>query len=171
MKTVGVVVPTPTSMDEVRQQTGPNFPILALPQGGTALAMFCANFWGQNDVIHLADAGMHCTLVDINEERLDEMRDIYPDDWEYHTADAWEFANDAGDRRWDVVTVDPWTAQMDAALESIDLWCSLANKAVIIGNRLVDYGVIPPYLPTIPEGWDSTVLQRNGRVGWLVVTR
>jgi hypothetical protein len=144
-----------------------DYPAHLLRYGGTGLCLFAARFYGVNDAIHMARAGMELTLVD-TAERVLEMGEMYGCD-DVHQGDAWEFADAA--RKvgwmWDAVSVDTYTG--DAArrsLDSLDLWCSLARDVVTCTYvRGQDY--------TVPDGWADGKFMRNPRGGvyWLVLTR
>lgn len=156
----------PTSYDEVNRRACP-YPSYLLPEGGTGLALFSAGFYGQNDVIHMARKRMHVTCVDLDEEKLWTMAELYPAGWEFRVDDAWEFA----ERRvhdgitYDAVSVDPFMG--DAADEVIDtfyLWVTLARKLLTVtvaaNTRL-----------NIPIGWNHHYYPRSERASWLVLTR
>lgn len=163
---MGDVIERPATFQDLRQQARAGYPSHLLPHHGTGLAIFSAGFWGWNDVIHLANADMTVTCVDTDQEKLWEMADLYPDGWSFYCMDAWEFARDnSGLERWDVVTVDPWTQTITEALESLPLWCELADQFVTIGCFMNET------TPPPPEGWRGSVLPRNAKVGWLVLER
>lgn len=111
----------------------------------TGLALFSAAFLGRNDVVHLAIADLKVTCVDNNPTLLDEMRKVYPDDWEFVEADAYQFA-ETSKEKWDVVTVDPWTNQFQKVADNVALWCKLGRKVVVIGTGT--HTVL-----TAPEPW------------------
>lgn len=114
----------------------------------TALCLFSAMWHGRQDVYWLAKAGITGTCVDLDGERLEQMREVYPDGWQFVEADVYEYAVEA-DRTWDVVTLDPWTGQFERCAWMLPLWCQLANRAVVLGHgnyRLPE--------PQAPDGWE-----------------
>jgi hypothetical protein len=106
--------------------------------------------------------------VDTDYERLAEMAPLYPDDWQWAFDDAWKFAEAARTlgEQWDVVSCDTFTGDvMCRSLDALDLWCSLARKAVTV---TLTTGA--PY--TLPEGWvDTELYERAHGVYWLVLER
>lgn len=145
------------------------FPAYLLPHGGTGLALCAAGFLGVNDAIHFARNDMTATCVDTDEARLDEMADLYPYDWDFVVKDAWEFAEQAAveGRRWDVVSVDTYTGRAtDRSLQTLDLWCSLADcvvTATLPRKMLNDVFAV--------DGFSVSVFPRSPLAAWLVLTR
>jgi len=161
------VVSYPT-LEHVAAQARP-YPVHLFEGCETGLVLFAAAFLGHNDAIHFAEAGLRTTCVDIDGDRLEEMRDIYPSDWSFRGQDAFRFAElrreDA--ERWDVVSADPFTGEaMHRTIESLDLWCSLARKAAVVGITRV---LLDSY--TTPEGWRSSLFHRTNDIYWLVLER
>lgn len=158
----------------VRVLTGPleavsrdarEYPAHLLRQGGEGLCLFAARFYGVNDAVHMARAGMEITLVDTS-LRVAEMADMYDCDW--YQMDAWQFAEDVrGNQSWDAVSVDTYTGDATTrSLHSLELWCSLARDVVTCTHvNGQDYRV--------PDGWTDALMERNprGGVNWLVLTR
>jgi len=143
------------------------YPVSLLPQGGTALALFCAGFHGWNDVVHMARKEMDVTCVDVDSEKLWEMACVYPKPWEYHVDDAWEFACHAlaDGRKWDVVSVDPFMGDAaDKCRDYLMVFCGLATSLVTMTIDLDRPMWAPP-------GWMAYVFARNSRVGWMVLRR
>ena len=143
------------------------FPAHLLRHGDTGVCLFSAAFLGRNDAIHMARQDMTVTCVDVDGRRLAEMHQMYPDDWEFVTGDAWEFAEAARaqGRMWDVVSVDTFTGNATfRGLASLDLWCSIAG-------RVVAATVCPGSVYTVPAGWESGVMGRSEIASWLVLTR
>lgn len=155
-------------LDAISKAATP-FPAYVLPLEGTALSLFAAAFLGVNDAIYFARNDMTATCVDTDEQRLEEMADLYPYDWDFVVSDAWEFAEAAGreGRRWDVVTVDTYTGRAtDRSLQTLDLWCSLAERVVcatLPRKRLNDVLLV--------EGFTADVFPRSPLAAWLVLTR
>lgn len=155
-------------LDAISREATP-FPAYLLPTRGTALSLFAAAFLGVNDAIHFARQDMIATCVDIDGERLDEMADIYPYDWDFVVADAWAFAEEAAreGRRWDVVSVDTYTGvATDRSLQTLDLWCSLADHAVAatLPRKSMDerFDV---------AGFSTIMFPRSPLAAWLVMIR
>jgi hypothetical protein len=161
---VDALTAAPTTFDELRSDDA-NFPHAALVGCETALVLFGAGFYGRQDAFWVAEAGLHATVVDTDQKRLDAMEDVYPEDWEFVCADAFIYAKNC-DRQWDVVTLDPFTNTFDRCADNIRQWCKLARYAVIMGtgaNTVVQ----------TPEGWHVTAGVRRsdyaGGVFWTVL--
>lgn len=152
------------SLEGLRKRAGP-YPTDLLEGCGAALLLFGAGFLGMNDGIHIADAGMYAVVVDIDRHKLEAMQRIYPSDWAFIEADAWECAEHL-DSKFDVVSVDNYTGDSERpVLESLHLWCSLAIKLVTVTKTAKN-------LPhTIPYGWQPSLVQRSSRANWLVLER
>jgi hypothetical protein len=152
-------------LDAISRQARP-YPADMLPEGGTGLCLFAAAFLGHNDAIHFARAEMKATCVDVDEPRLREMCALYPDDWSFRLMDAWQYAETYPVREaYDVVSVDTFTGDAtDRSLQSLELWCSLATKAVTVTiAHGQDY--------TTPTGWRPSLFQRSAIADWLVLRR
>jgi hypothetical protein len=100
-------VPT---VDIVRDRAGP-FPTEFVHQNQRTVCFNCARFFGRNEVIHLHEVGAsRVTLVDTDEQRLEEMRLLYPENWDYvATADYGDFLQHAATRgeRYGLAVADP----------------------------------------------------------------
>ena len=95
------------------------------------------------------------------------MASLYPSEWTFVCEDAWEFAQEQAQMgsRWDVVSVDTFRGNAtERSLTTLNLWCSLANRAVVAtledGQEYV-----------CPEGWTAQLFKRNSEVYWLVLLR
>lgn len=163
---MAAVATAPASLEELRGDDQ-NFPHEVLVGCETALVLFAAGFHGRQDAVWIADAGLRATCVDVDGVRLEEMRVIYPDGWQFVTSDAYVFAA-MTDRQWDVVTADPYTNQFDRCADSIAALCRVARRAVVIG-------VGPSTVVTPPQGWKITGSKRRsdygGGVFWLTLER
>ena len=160
------VVTYPT-LEHVAMEARP-YPTHVLEGCETGLCLFAAAFLGHNDAIHMAEARLTGTCVDVDEKRLAEMRELYPERWEFIAADAWQYADAAWslERWWDVVSVDPFTGDaMTRASESIRLWCSLARRAVVLGWRTGTPVTFPD------ANWSVDSMQRAADIYWLVLRR
>jgi hypothetical protein len=156
------------TLDRVRAEAAPEtYPVRVLEGCESALVLFAAAWHGKQDAIHVADAGLSATCVDTDAVRLGEMAEAYPADWEFVTADVFEYAARA-DRQWDVVSIDCPTNLFDMCAALVPLWCLLARRAVVIGSG--------PNTETVtPEGWlRPPCLKRSnfaGGVYWIVLQR
>jgi hypothetical protein len=169
MEAIDVRRPAPRSLADVRDPDGDTFPVELLEGCHTGLVLFAARWHGRQDAIHLADAGLEGTAVDIDESRLVEMARVYPDDWDFYVDDVFEFAGEHhGVERWDVVTLDPFSELFDRVAALADLWTGLANRVVILG-----VGVETTIRP--PAGWRIVLRRRRssfaGGVYWVALTR
>lgn len=154
-------------LEHVAMQARP-YPEHLLEGCETGLCLFAAAFRGHNDAIHFALAGMRATCVDVDGLRLREMATLYPGDWSWRVMDAWEFAEQQQVEgiMYDAVSVDTFTGDaLHRSLASLDLWCSLARKAVTVTiTDDIDH-------VEFPEGWTSSLYPRSDHVSWLVLTR
>jgi hypothetical protein len=155
------------TLDDVRAGAAPNlYPRHALVGCTDALVLFAAAFHGQQDAVWMAEAGVVATCVDTDQVKLAEMKDAYPTDWAYETADAFEFAIAAANWRWDVVSLDPPSNLFGRCAKLLPIWCRLARRVVILGtgkDTVIDE----------PEGWKVSACVRRsnflGGVYWTVL--
>lgn len=144
------------------------YPAELLKDAESGLCLFSAAFMGHNDVIHFALENVpDVTCVDIDATKLAAMRDVYPEDWSWVCADAWEFAQEAAGNsaRWDVVSVDTFRGNAtDRSLKDLGVWCAIANRAVV---ATLEEGQVFD----TPDGWTPVLFRRNSEVFWLVLTR
>lgn len=151
---------------------GSVFPNMQRFKGGTALCLFTAEWLGRQDVYWIARARLTGTCVDHNAEKLERMRELYPNGWEFVAGDVYEYVSQAlaDGRQWDVVTLDPWTSQFSRCAEMLDTWTTLARKVVVMG-----FGNYKRTPPDAPEGWTRThqIMRSDfrGGVWWLVYER
>lgn len=162
------VATVPQTREEIRDDAiGATFPCALLDGKRTALVLFAAGFHGKQDAFWVAEAGLVATCVDSDEVLLGEMAVLYPAEWRFQLADAYEYA--ASTRRtWDVVTVDCPSGQFARASSSVAVWCSCARSAVVLGTGIrttVD----------APDGWYVSGRRRrsayDGGVYWTVLER
>jgi hypothetical protein len=143
------------------------YPTRVLEGAETGLVLFAAAFLGHNDAIHFAETDMDVTCVDLDKDRLNEMRELYPGDWQWYAMDAWRFAESTSGK-WDVVSADPWSGDFQRVADDVESLCKIANKAVVIG-------VGPETDVRVPSGWRVTeTVERSsfrGGVSWLVLER
>lgn len=154
------------TLERVRASASPRlFPRYVLNGCHDALVLFAAGFHGAQDAVWIAEAGMQATCVDVNHKMLGEMVLAYPEGWEYVHGDAFVYAENT-ERRWDVVTVDCPTSLFDRCASRVELWTTLAQRAVVLGTG-IGTEVDPP------AGWRVTeVLPRSlfqGGVYWTVL--
>lgn len=153
-----------TDFRSLSEQARP-YPSYLLPKHGTALALFAAGFHGWNDVVHFARAEMRIDCVDVDGNKLWEMAELYPGGCAFHVEDAWEFAERAfkAERRWDVVSVDPFLGDAaERAWGDLFLWCGIAK-------RLVTLTVASDTHLNVPEGWTASYFPRSSRAAWMVL--
>lgn len=133
----------------------------------TALVLFSAAFGGMNDAAWIADAGLQAVCVDTDGEKLEEMRETYPENWAFVRWDAYQYVTEA-QGQMDVVSCDPFTNEFDRCADNIESWCQLARHVVILGTGT--HTVVEP-----PAGWEITdVVKRSeyaGGVFWSVLER
>jgi hypothetical protein len=152
------------TLDELRHRAAP-YPA-EIPRGReSALVLFGAAFLGVNDAIHMAGAGMTAvTVVDTDAERLETMRRLYPDEWDFHAVDAFAFVEaqrDAG-TRYDVVSADPFTGLMQRCRAELPAFCALARHAVVLGAER-EQELDPP------DGWRCRRAARSELADWIVL--
>lgn len=143
------------------------YPTYLLENAETGLCLFSAAFMGHNDVIHFALEYVRAICVDVDAVKLAAMAELYPDEWEFVVADAWEFAAQAAENgdRWDVVSVDTFRGNAtERSLRDLSVWCAIANTAVVA--TLEDGQTYET-----PDGWDDQLFRRNSEVYWLILTR
>ncbi len=159
------VLAAPT-FDHINRNAQP-YPAYLLPEGGTALALFSAGFYGWNDVIHMSRKQMSIDCVDTDADKLWEMAGVYPPPFNAHAEDAWEFAARAAaeGREWDVVSVDPFMG--DAAERAWDTLWLFASLAV----NLVTLTVDPDRPIWAPIGWMADLFPRSRKAAWMVLRR
>jgi hypothetical protein len=168
---VGTVT-APTFADIENLYCGTVYPNLEQYAGDTALCLFCAEWLGMQDAYWVAKAGLVGTCVDVQGEKLEQMREVYPDEWRFLTEDVYDFTELAEECgwKWDVLTLDPWTGQFEQCAELLPRWCALASKVVILGHG--NYRLTPP---EAPKGWTlSETIKRSdykGGIYWLVFTK
>lgn len=156
------MVPVNT-LEAIRSSGNPNlYPVSLLARCQTALVLFAAAFLGRQDAVWIEEAGVTAICVDINTERLAAMQLIYPDGWQFVWADAYQFAAEA-DQKWDLVSVDCPTGQFEKAADALDLWCSIARVAVVLGTA-------PGEKPAAPDGWMvRRTIRRSTIANWTVL--
>jgi hypothetical protein len=140
-----------------------SYPVLPT-NGKTGLLLFGAAFQGDNDGQYLRAAGYTCTVVDIDAERIEQMRPLYPDDWTFVCADAYRFASDAIKRgaRWDVVSVDPFTDQADLVFAAIEtLFVPLSIMLTVVGVQSKNFALC--------RKRKYAIIERNSEWAWIAI--
>ena len=136
----------------------------------TALCLFSAAWHGRQDAYWIAKYGMQGVCVDLDGGRLEEMRAVYPEDWQFIQADVFNFTSIPTRPRYDVITLDPFTNLFEKCADLLPRWCDNANRVVVLGHgnyRLKE--------PPAPEGWTKGPRFKRsdfkGGIYWLVYTR
>ncbi len=88
------------------------FPRYIFENATTGICFFCAAFYGRNDVIDLYVNNIKdLVLVDVDKDRIDIMKTIYPKNWTFICESAFDYSvklNNEG-KKFDLVFCDPWT--------------------------------------------------------------
>jgi hypothetical protein len=127
-----------------------------------ACVLFCAAFLGKQDCFWVAQAGIVGTGVDTDAEKLADMRLLYPKSWTFVASDAFRFALDTP-VRYDLVSLDPYTGDMDVKVAAhLNIFCGIAKKVVIVGGSEAIGPLLTPPPPWKPE----RPLWRNHGVYW-----
>lgn len=159
------------TLERLRREGPAGYPRFALRDSSTALVLFAAAYGGKQDAIWIEEAGLEADVVDLDEPRLREMGAVYPQSWRFHHADAFAFVRDArlDGRKWDVVSLDPYTGDADRLVVSLlSEICELARDVVIVGvGNEVDV--------VAPAGWVIVDRRRRsdyrGGTFWIVLQR
>ncbi len=164
-----VPVVTPAALQDVRSPAdGESYPRDILADCRTALILFAAGFYGRQDGYWIAAAGIAADCVDVDADRLEVMRRIYPDDWTFMTGDVYGFMPHLADGEWDLVSVDCPTGHFDRCAEMIAEFCAKSRRYVVLGTGART-------ALEAPAGW--TLLERRyrsdfkGGVEWAVLER
>lgn len=157
-----------TVLADIRDlEAGASYPGGVLRGRETALILFAAGFLGKQDAYWVADAGLVGTCVDRDGHLLEQMRRMYPADWQFVQADVYEWATRRF-RRWDIVSLDCPSDQFQRCADLLEVWCDIAQHAVILGT-----GVTTTFM--VPEGWAVTDVRKRsdfvGGVYWTVLER
>ncbi len=133
------------AFEQLRAQADPKiFPTDIVNGSESALSFFCAAFLGVNDAVHLHKKGLkELLLVDVNEEKLNAMREIYlGDEVGFEHGDAFRVARALRHRgrKFDIVITDPWSNIMQrTSVTDLPLFAALANKCYLSGLTGVDF--------------------------------
>ncbi|HTV71951.1 MAG TPA: hypothetical protein VMF90_25750 [Rhizobiaceae bacterium] len=118
------------------------FPEFVLQDSTSAAAFYTAALLGVRDVIHLNNHGIHdVTLVDLDPEKTEEMRKVYPASWDYVIDDAYKVMDRfrAEGRRFDVILLDPWTHRQRSDMNRLGTLLDIANRYVVISLSANSY--------------------------------
>ena len=130
----------------------------------SALVLFAAAFLGRQDAVWLAAEGIKGTCIDLDQEKLDVMRRVYPKGWKFLCADVYEFVS-LTDNTYDVVTIDCPTNHFEKVAEMPNLWTMLANKIVVLGSNDKTHKEIKA-----PGGWRKLrPVYRSPIANWTVL--
>ena len=167
---MGAVAPPATLQDIENLYCGTVYPGPQFFEGcDTCLCLFSAEWLGMQDAYWIAKHGMTGTCVDLQGDKLAQMRELYPEGWKFHEDDAYGFAELAVELgwQWDALTLDPWTGQFQKCADLLPTWTTLARKTVVLGH-----GNYRLHRPEAPEGWAMTQeIKRSdykGGIYWLV---
>ncbi len=156
------------TLDEIRSpEATALYPSSVLEGCETALVLFAAGFYGRQDCVAIEEAGLRATCVDTDHEKLGAMTMAYPAGWEFVHGDAYEYAR-LTERTWDVVSLDPFTNQMQECATRLPLWCALARRAVVLGSDGRTSFIVPNGWTVAGEYPRSAF---NGGTYWTVIER
>lgn len=161
------------TMMDVAANASRRFPRSVLHERQDALLLFGAGLLGANDGYWIAHAGMEGTVVDIDDDKLAEMSNLYPNDWAFVRSDVFEYVEEnlASElATFDIVCVDPPMAEISRSLAWLDEYTLLAHHAVLHTIELSDDGMTYATM-AVPAGWKTRYVMRNDVVGWLVLER
>lgn len=158
----------PKTLDDVRAAKGV-FPADEIEPGDAVLDLMCAGFWGANAAIHAINRG--ATLyagIDIDAQKLDVMRAIYPDDRcifeEVDAVEMLEIGILIG-KRSPVVICDPWTQQIADWMPRLLGLLRVTGRVLILGtcnSWLIDNDREPT--PESMTAWAKTLALEAGRI-------
>jgi hypothetical protein len=110
------------------------FPTQILNGCQTAASFYSAQLYGKNDVIHLYKCGVESVdLVDLNAEKLESMKELYPNINKIHCEDVFGALNRwvTQKTRFDVVISDPYTHHCREAWEKKDDFFKITQKVYV----------------------------------------
>lgn len=121
----------------------------------SALVLFAAGWYGKNDAYWIAMADVpEVTCIDIDEEKMSIMEDIYPIDWNFIVGDVFQYEFD---REWDIITADCPLALLSVIWEARHSLAQYAHKALIL--NLAHFG----------KAQMITITPRSNSVAWAVI--
>lgn len=135
----------PKSLEEIIEENyNAPFPKYALSQCETALMLFCAGFYGRNDCVWVAEAGLtNVVCIDTDQEKLDVMRKLYPVKWSFVCTDVYKVQLY---EKYDLVVADIPLGQFEESRNWYSKWCNLAIKYVLVAadpNQIINAGLLP----------------------------
>lgn len=147
-------------LDEVRERAGV-FPTWVAEDASTAACFFSAAFMGVNAEVHLTTAGS-VLCVDTDQERLDEMRALYPPTYHFIRSDAFRALDSLQGQHFDVVTADPFTNLMRPCLDRLSDFRAISGKLVL--------GITPEMADEALARGAVEVMPRSIKAAWAVWT-
>jgi hypothetical protein len=141
------------------------FPTDAIEAKKNVLCLFCALFYGRADVIHVYDAAPKtATLVDNLSEHLENMKLIYPLNWEFVSADYEVFLAEASQspKTYDLIISDHSTEMARKVLwDYLPVIMNLCSDT-LIGNYLRDMILELGVQPDDLAGLSRAVSRKTG---------
>lgn len=111
------------------------FPTRLLHECQSAICFFCAQFFGKNDIIHIYNSGIpNVTLVDLDEMKFARMKELYPKNWKFLCADAFDAAKRLAcdGHLFDLVCCDPYTSTApEVAFDKFKYFQAISQKYVM----------------------------------------
>lgn len=151
------------------------FPVHLLRKEDTVLCLFCAAFGGRQDAAFLRDAGLkRVRCVDRDVVKIQEMAPLYPD-FSFATDDVFEMLWGVKEpvdefRRWDVITADPWTGNMDERLRGfLPALLAMTKRVLILGCGVGEVEKTAKALSDL--GHLVQRIKRSDTAFWLVVVK
>lgn len=124
------------TIDILRAQRSTAFPSEMIRGKRNALCVFCARFYGRDDVIHVHDVCPdHVTLVDDDAQSMADMKLIYPGDWSFVTDDYRRFFQRAAEvgAKFDLIICDEWPSMAkEVAWDCLPTIMSICSDMLII---------------------------------------
>ncbi len=167
-----MTVVAPTSLHKLIGEARVNpFPKHLLRGSKTALLLYAAGFHGRQDGVFVAEAGVQATCVDIDRQKLSEMEQVYPGDWDFIVDDALHYARSAW-TNFSFVSVDCPSDKSDMCYRELHTFLTIAARALIltVHEEMEEKSWRHPEIP----GWRSTTLRRSwyrGGTYWLCLER
>jgi hypothetical protein len=156
----------------------PYYPVDVLKGKRRVLALFCAEYYGKLDIIHIHDAAPeYVTLLDYNPEFMEGMRLIYPRDWVYVCADYKEFLRDAeaGGLTYDLIAADPWRGMCrEVALDRLPEIMRLCTDTLIMHyatETFEELGAAPEDFPALSRAIERRTGVPIEVTGWVERSR
>lgn len=136
-------LPREKMLDWIRSKTGGReFPTHVLENAKSAAAFYTAALMGVRDIIHLNDHQIpDVTLVDLDAEKIEEMKKVYPSGWDYVVDDAHKVMKRFREegRKFDVLVLDPWTHRQRVDMEQLGTLLDITNRHIVISLSANSY--------------------------------